>query len=237
MITQADHASDDSAPYWPPAPESDDINKYGYVVLRKLVTPSRSLNREVQALAAGKKYVKKTKYIFNFNGVRGTDRKRLQLDDVNIKEKDLVGWKEVYCRLPQLKDCKRSPFVAVISRRKCQAQAGHADFPPSKNGKKSFAAIVAIMNKSTLDVWAKSCHHLLRGSPAPSKPIPRTQIRLNKGDVVIMRSDLLHAGSAYDEPNVRLHCYFDSDEVPRVDNKSWHPVAKKAQHSSFFENL
>ena len=39
------------------------------------------------------------------------------------------------------------------------------------------------------------------------------QIFLGRGDILIFRSDLVHAGAGFDEENVRLHCFI---EVPGV---------------------
>jgi ectoine hydroxylase-related dioxygenase (phytanoyl-CoA dioxygenase family) len=46
-------------------------------------------------------------------------------------------------------------------------------------------------------------------------------IEINKGDVLVFRADLVHAGSDYDEENIRLHLYLDSPYVKREPNKTW----------------
>lgn len=55
------------------------------------------------------------------------------------------------------------------------------------------------------------------------EPIKKQVIILNKGDILYFRGDLVHAGAAYAEDNYRIHCYLDSDKVPRPANRTWFP--------------
>jgi hypothetical protein len=45
-------------------------------------------------------------------------------------------------------------------------------------------------------------------------PIPVTVARFGVGDAFVFRPDLIHAGDAYDEENVRSHCYLDTATLP-----------------------
>jgi hypothetical protein len=44
---------------------------------------------------------------------------------------------------------------------------------------------------------------------------------LSRGDILFFRGDLIHAGSAYAEANVRLHMYLDHPMAPRDANRTW----------------
>jgi hypothetical protein len=52
-------------------------------------------------------------------------------------------------------------------------------------------------------------------------PYNSTILNLNKGDILIFRADLVHAGSDYDELNIRLHTYLDSPDVQRDNNRTY----------------
>ena len=45
-----------------------------------------------------------------------------------------------------------------------------------------------------------------------------TTVHLNKGDVLVFRGDLLHAGAEYYNENIRLHAYIDSKKYTRDKN-------------------
>lgn len=48
-------------------------------------------------------------------------------------------------------------------------------------------------------------------------------IHIDKGDVLIFRGDVLHAGAEYYSENVRLHAYIDSVKYKRKKNKTYIP--------------
>ena len=53
-------------------------------------------------------------------------------------------------------------------------------------------------------------------------PLRSTRIQLNKGDLIVFFGDCIHASSAYNVDNIRLHCYFPilHTDVPRPDNQT-----------------
>jgi hypothetical protein len=44
---------------------------------------------------------------------------------------------------------------------------------------------------------------------------------MDKGDVLIFRADMIHAGSSYEKENIRIHAYLDSPIVKRIPNRTW----------------
>jgi ectoine hydroxylase-related dioxygenase (phytanoyl-CoA dioxygenase family) len=80
--------------------------------------------------------------------------------------------------------------------------------------------LVALEDETTMDVWPGS-HRLVRGSTDIQDPVSVVHVSLNKGDALLFRGDLVHAGSAYTKPNVRIHFYLDSPLVKRVANRTW----------------
>jgi hypothetical protein len=77
---------------------------------------------------------------------------------------------------------------------------------------------VALQDGTTLDVWPGALTTEPGRWPAS---IPRCQVRLQAGDVLLFRGDLVHAGSAYNAANVRLHCYLDAADVSRPPDMTW----------------
>lgn len=47
-------------------------------------------------------------------------------------------------------------------------------------------------------------------------------LRLNRGDILIFRGDLLHAGSEYYVQNIRLHAYIDVPKYKRLPNMTYY---------------
>ena len=114
-------------------------------------------------------------------------------------------------------------FVILHSLAGCQEQEAHCDYIPTpkllETTDKTIPLLffLALEDDTTLEVWPES-HKVVRGD---LKVIYKQQIKLNKGDAVFFRADLVHAGSAYSKPNTRIHCYLDHPSVQRDPNKTW----------------
>ena len=55
---------------------------------------------------------------------------------------------------------------------------------------------------------------------------PGFAVNLDKGDVLIFRGDLIHAGAAYTRRNVRLHTFIDSTHISRQSNATYPTTAQ-----------
>ena len=53
-----------------------------------------------------------------------------------------------------------------------------------------------------------------------SRKIKPLQVRLNAGDMLVFRGDLVHGGAAVSEENVRIHAYIDVEGVIRPKDKA-----------------
>lgn len=126
-----------------------------------------------------------------------------------------------------------SDFVVLHSLKDCEEQLAHTDYVPSKellncpNEKMPLLALIALEAGTSLTIWSGAIKY------NPSSPVFSQKVSLNPGDLLIFRGDLVHAGSAYEEENVRLHCYLDSPDVPRVKNRTW--VVRKDAKTSMRE--
>ena len=119
-------------------------------------------------------------------------------------------------------------------------QPAHFDFDPSKvvhlpDNQKPLLTLVALEDHIYMDVWV-GYKLLLDGSLRT--PLRSTRIQLNKGDLLVFVADCIHAGSAYDVDNIRLHCYFPvlHTDVPRPDNQT-HQVHRLHGEFSFLRGL
>ena len=99
-------------------------------------------------------------------------------------------------------------MFVLHSKAGCKKQPLHYDYNPEEVRdlrKKPQGVLIATEDKTFLD-------------------LENGRISLDASDMVIFDGDLLHAGSAYETPNTRLHCYLDSPSHTRQKNKTYFPV-------------
>ena len=105
-------------------------------------------------------------------------------------------------------------WVLLHSLPGCQRQVEHTDYDPeviaeiTDEADVPWLVLVALQDNTTLDVFDDQEQHKL--------------LALDTGDILLFRSDLVHAGSAYTEDNLRLHAYLDSPFVKRIKNRTWY---------------
>jgi len=153
----------------------------------------------------------KTEPIFNDNPHAPSDKKRRQ---ATVR----TAWTDSL-RRRLAKEYPRlipSPVILIESLPWCQRQAAHCDYVPSPELAEAnpLLFLLALEPDTRLDVWSGS--HVKGG-----RPCRRRTLRLDAGDAVFFRADLVHAGSAYEKSNRRLHIYLDSPIVPRRPNRTW----------------
>ena len=108
----------------------------------------------------------------------------------------------------------------------CRAQVAHCDYVPTPallsttDATVPLLLLVALQDNTTFDVWPQS-HRLVRRAYYAKKPIGRSRIVLDKGDAVLFRGDLVHAGSDFEASNTRVHLFIDSAAVKRPKDQTW----------------
>ena len=98
----------------------------------------------------------------------------------------------------------------MLSDPGCGTQDIHFDFNPAHpRVKEGFFAIVAVQD-GTKFIVNDHDYHL-------------ETLLLNRGDILVCRGDVLHAGASYDIANVRIHYYFDPNigEALREQNVTY----------------
>jgi hypothetical protein len=142
---------------------------------------------------------------------RNNDKKRVQVPTDNAPFKNAL----VNRLARDFPHHKVDSMVALLSKPGCKAQLAHTDYTPATLSNATdqnmpFACLVALVDGTPFDVWPGAIRFDFARSYKPMK------VKLNKGDVLIFRGDLVHAGAACGEVgNVRIHAYLDAVGVKR----------------------
>ena len=135
----------------------------------------------------------------------------------------LTKWVQNLKEKLQFGDYQVRNFVILQSLPGCQEQEAHCDYVPTPELLQTtddtvpLLFFLALEDDTTLEVWPGS-HYVVRGE---HRVIHKQQLKLNAGDAVFFRADLVHAGSAYSKQNTRIHCYLDHPSVRRDPNRTW----------------
>lgn len=98
-------------------------------------------------------------------------------------------------------------FVLLESRPGCQRQAAHCDYVPTPELLAASDETIPLLFFLALE--------------DDTQAVQRKTLQLAAGDAVVFRADLIHAGSAYDKNNIRIHAYLDHPSVKRDPNRTW----------------
>ena len=203
------------------------LHKKGYCVFRPKIPE--------ELLEKGKSNILELSHrsaqpIFNHNAsTRKNDRKRLQTSiRKNKKNRPLLEFLESFVLSRTNSKLKPSTWVSIRSQEGCQEQAPHTDYVPTSklqnltnDADMPLACVFALEDGTKLNVWERSSGLITGKSPMPKRPIRKKIVFLKKGDFLIFRGDTIHAGSAYERENTRVHVYLDNPDVPRQSNKTW----------------
>ena len=123
---------------------------------------------------------------------------------------------------------KMSSWSILISLSGCNAQLAHIDYILDESLRTAIdqggstmpvLMFVSLQPDTSIYLWLQSSKVVNGTYTGP--PILPTKILLSTGDVLLFRADVVHAGGDYDKQNIRLHCYLDSDSVPRTPNRTF----------------
>lgn len=187
------------------------ISKHGYHIYKNIL----EINDNIIPLLDKQINSKKGGPIFN--GIKN-DKKRLQSNvyrSNNTINNFLVNLENtIYSLLPQDSPLFFSNWVILKSISGCSSQKPHTDYDPisieqiSNDEKKCpLLVLVSLMPETYLDIWDIDGNH--------------QKLTLDKGDILIFRADVVHAGSSYINDNIRIHSYLDSPFVKRIPNRTW----------------
>ena len=89
----------------------------------------------------------------------------------------------------------------------CLPQRCHVDYCPEQcnawDTDVPLACLVALKDHTFIDVWPGAIRF------DSEKVFTHQSLELKRGDVLVFRGDLVHAGAAFAEENARIHCYLE----------------------------
>lgn len=216
----------------------NDLYNEGYQVLKKSVDIQPKIKDYLIKLADNN-----SSAIFNHNEMSKTnDRKRRQVN-IRPKSKYMIKFMDgINTKLSSLfPHLEPNDWVIIQSKPNCKSQAAHVDYPPPQekiDDQKQIPinVLVAIQDNTFLNIWPKS-HQLIcqeyinknkicndddddeNESIMDTKEINMKKIRIDAGDILLFRGDVVHGGAEYKEANYRMHCFLDSGY--RKPNRTW----------------
>ena len=126
--------------------------------------------------------------------------------------------------------------VVLFSMAKCGSQPAHTDYTQQSleqvlvdeegggdTERIPLACVMAMEDSTPFDVWPGALRY-----DHVDPPVQCTRLRLNRGDVLVFRADLVHGGAAFELANVRIHAYLDVEGVNRV--KDWTFMMNNKSH-------
>lgn len=193
------------------------LHRDGYVILRDWIP----ITPELIALAHTK--AGEAEAIFNDNPAhRRNDAKRRQVD-LSAHHPVIQPIRAALQKAHPSHTIR--DFALLVSRPGCRCQAAHTDYVPTPamlratDTEMPLLFLLALEDNTTLEVWPQS-HLVVQGYRGPPA-IQRQTVHLSAGDAILFRGDLVHAGSAYESQNLRIHAYLDSSAVPRDPNQTY----------------
>ena len=190
----------------PSAPE-------GYIVFRNAV------DLVDWQLTEGELKLEDDSYIFND---LTKDQKRSQCP--LLPDSPVVNKLRSFCRVHFAYYKMTSPVV-ITSAPGCNEQTPHTDYNiatfPVDINRVPWSVILCVDLQSQFVLWRNSHKHIRdEYAVAGCGDVARVDLHLNKGDVLVFRGDLLHAGARYERKNIRIHAYVDHPLVKRPPNET-----------------
>ena len=158
------------------------------------------------------------RYIFNPN------KKRMQCKDFKSFSFKCVDEAIRFLKTIN-KELEPRQLVALKTEEDAKKQFCHTDYNPEMifdlpDHHMPLLLMIPLEDNTTLHIWNPS-RAILAGTYRFTK-VKSSVLTINKGDLVVFRGDLIHAGSEWNgSAKYRLHCYFHHPSVPFPDNQTW----------------
>lgn len=197
---------------------SNQLHIKGYAIYKNAIHINDKIYNQIL-----KQINKKGKPIFNSNK---NDNKRLQCN-LSYKQKFMKTFINDTNNIinTYISDqLKITDWVVLQSKSGCTKQLPHCDYIQNDeflncdNDNVPCSVIVALMDNTTINVFSNS---IKLDTINKNVKLKEEKLILSKGDIFIFRGDLVHAGSAYNDNNIRLHAYLDSNIVHRTKNRTF----------------
>jgi len=154
---------------------------------------------------------KKNSYVI-FND-ESNDEKRRQFDFKCKIGKHISKKLQNFIEKKGFREKKVNDLVIIHSTELCKRQQLHYDYDLQRlrsldDKDYPFGMLIGVQNNSRFIVY----NELIQ---------KKQTIHFNKGDIVMFRGDIRHAGAEYYSNNTRLHAYVDSMEYKREKNQTY----------------
>ena len=139
----------------------------------------------------------------------------------------LTAWIGGRCPQHRVSD----PVVLISLDGGCLPQRAHTDYTEqslhsvdlrAQPERVPLACLVALQDDTSFDVWPGAIAFNEDGDP-----MEHCTVILQRGDVLLFRGDLVHAGAAFGRQNVRLHAYLDVEGVQREPDQTFYMDIKE----------
>jgi hypothetical protein len=190
----------------------NELNKKGYIIIKNKYNSMEKLKEIFEII---KKQSNNATYIFN-NKINDKKRKQCRL---NIKTKIIKEYVETIKKSINdnldLKDTKYKKWIILKSLDNCKSQIPHLDYIPTDN----FINMIKNNNSSYFFINAIEKTQIYTYGKYLDNKHKKRKIIIQPNSILLMRSDLIHAGSDFDKENIRLHCYIETPYIPMKYNK------------------
>lgn len=166
-----------------------------YTIYKNLLPIDDKIPLELKGLV-----LNRGSFIFN------PDRKRLQCQ-LKVSHPFYKKFARVLENIGIVRGRTLGPMVVIHSKEGCKRQRWHYDYDPDlvkKSRKKPCGVLLALEEGTTLSIYGEG------------------DVSLNIGDCLVFDGDLVHAGSAYERANTRVHMFLDVPTLTRQANRTWY---------------
>jgi hypothetical protein len=112
-------------------------------------------------------------------------------------------------------------LALLISEPGCQDQPAHSDWTEESlssipnSDEYPMGCLLALEDNTAFNVWpGASCNDA-------NISAEMLRVKLNAGDLLLFRADLIHGGASYIQRNIRLHAYLDVRRAKRRKNETY----------------
>lgn len=139
----------------------------------------------------------------------------------------LAAWIGGRCPLHRVNDA----MVLVSMDGGCLPQRAHSDYTEeslqpvdvlAQPERAPLACVLALQDDTPFDVWPGAI-----AFKEGDDPVEHCTVILQRGDVLLFRGDLVHAGAAFGKGHVRLHAYLDVEGVHREPDQTFYMDMKE----------
>ena len=162
--------------------------------------------QETQVYNARAKYSKSI-----FNNAGKNDKKRKQIN-VDLPEEHRALFSKLQSAL-SAQFIQTVPPIVIKSSAGCKQQYWHTDYPRKIISTFPRESVPCSVLVALSENGADLC--------VANEDKGEHTVHIHKGDAIVFRGDLVHAGAAYQDENLRLHLYFDNKTFQRPLQTTW----------------